>query len=134
MPSELLRTNIHSSKPPTQTVKSQTIQRMILAYFRNVIHLLSQSLDKELLRLAITESAKIIPYVVSDRKAIKLYLKVGGLLCSHCFWWNFTPLQKCLDLWSSADDDIRIAAFLSVRQLALSNDNSILDNILRVSS
>lgn len=100
-------------KPPTQTVKSQTIQRMILAYFRNVIHLLSQSLDKELLRLAITESAKIIPYVVSDRKAIKLYLK------------------KCLDLWSSADDDIRIAAFLSVRQLALSNDNSILDNILR---
>lgn len=58
---------------------------MILAYFCNVIHLLSQLPDKELLRLALTESAKVIPYVVSSRKAVKLYLKVGGLLPSGCF-------------------------------------------------
>lgn len=40
--------------------------------------------------------------------------------------------QKCLELWSSAEDDIRIAAYLSVRRLALSNDDSILDSILKV--
>jgi len=58
---------------------------MILAYFRNVIHLLSQLSDTELLRLALTESAKVIPYVVSSRKSVKLYLKVGGLFRSCCF-------------------------------------------------
>lgn len=58
---------------------------MILAYFCNVIHLLSQLPDTELLHLALTESAKIIPYVVSSRKAVKLYLKVGGLVRSCCF-------------------------------------------------
>ncbi|KXN92699.1 hypothetical protein AN958_06977 [Leucoagaricus sp. SymC.cos] len=100
-------------KPPTQTSKFKTIQKMILAYFHNVIHLFSQLTDKELLRLAVTESAKIIPYVVSSRKSVKLYLK------------------KCLELWSSANDDIRIAAFLSVRRLGLSNDDSILDTILK---
>jgi hypothetical protein len=50
---------------------------MVLAYFHNVIHLLSQLTDKEQLRLAVTESAKILPYVVSSRKSVKLYLKVG---------------------------------------------------------
>ena len=79
------RAHIRFSKPPTQTVKFKTLQRMILAYFRNVIHLLSQLPDTELLHLALTESAKIIPYVVSSRKAVKLYLKVGGLVCSYCF-------------------------------------------------
>lgn len=60
---------------------------MILAYFHNVIHLLSQLTDTELLRLAVTESAKIIPYVVSSRKSVKVYLKVGvfrgSFRCSH---------------------------------------------------
>lgn len=51
---------------------------MILAYFHNVIHLLSQLTDTELLHLAIMESSKIIPYVVSSRKSVKQYLKVGG--------------------------------------------------------
>ncbi|KAF5345806.1 hypothetical protein D9756_010886 [Leucocoprinus leucothites] len=100
-------------KPPTQTAKFKTLQKMILAYFHNVIHLLSQLTDKELLRLAVTESAKIIPYVVSSRKSVKSYLKTS------------------LDLWSSADDDTRIAAFLSVRRLAMSNDDSIRDAILK---
>lgn len=54
---------------------------MILAYFHNVIHLLSQLTDTELLRLAIAESAKIIPYVVSSRKSVKIYLKVGVFFC-----------------------------------------------------
>lgn len=49
---------------------------MILSYFHNVIYVLSQLTDNELLQLAVTESAKIIPYIVSNRKAVKLYLKV----------------------------------------------------------
>ena len=38
----------------------------------------------------------------------------------------------CLDLWSTADDSVRISAFLAVRKLASSPDEGILDMILKV--
>ncbi|KAK7055141.1 Noc2-domain-containing protein [Favolaschia claudopus] len=100
-------------KPPTQTAKLKALQKMILSYFQNVIHLLSQLTDNETLKLAIMESAKIVPYIISSRKAVKAYLK------------------KCLELWSSAEDSIRIAAFLAIRKLASSTDESILDSVLK---
>ncbi|KAJ3825559.1 Noc2-domain-containing protein [Lentinula raphanica] len=100
-------------KPPTQTEKFKTLQKMILSYFHNAIHVLSQLTDQEMLQLAVTESAKIIPYIISNRKAVKLYLK------------------KCLELWSSANDSIRVAAFVAIHKLAATNDQSILDHILK---
>ncbi|GLB44619.1 putative noc2p family protein [Lyophyllum shimeji] len=100
-------------KPPTQTPKFKTLQKLVLSYFNNVIHILSQITDNDLLQLAVTESAKLIPYIVSSRKAVKLYLK------------------KCLDLWSSAEDSVRIAAFLAIRKLASGTDESIMDNVLK---
>ncbi|KAJ7682900.1 Noc2p family-domain-containing protein [Mycena rosella] len=100
-------------KPPTQTPKLKALQKLILSYFQNVIHILSQLTDQEMLQLAVAESAKIIPYIVSSRKAVKLYLK------------------KCLELWSSAQDTIRIAAFLAIRKLASATDESILDSVLK---
>jgi hypothetical protein len=42
---------------------------------------MSQLSDPELLKMAVTESTKILPYVISSRKTIKLYLKVT----STCF-------------------------------------------------
>ncbi|KAJ7041198.1 Noc2-domain-containing protein [Mycena alexandri] len=100
-------------KPPTQTPKLKALQKLILSYFQNVIHILSQLTDNEMLQLAVAESAKIIPYIVSSRKAVKVYLK------------------KCLELWSSAQDNIRIAAFLAIRKLASATDESILDSVLK---
>ncbi|KAG6856847.1 hypothetical protein H0H87_012905 [Tephrocybe sp. NHM501043] len=101
------------TKPPTQTPKFKTLQKLILSYFHNVIHILSQLTDNDLLHLAVTESVKLIPYIVSSRKAVKLYLK------------------KCLELWSSAQDSIRISSFLAIRKLASVTDESILDNVLK---
>ena len=37
---------------------------------------MSQLSDPELLKMAVMESTKILPYVISSRKTIKLYLKV----------------------------------------------------------
>lgn len=45
---------------------------------------MSQLSDPELLKMAITESTKILPYVISSRKTIKLYLKVT-LTCFSSF-------------------------------------------------
>ena len=48
--------------------------------------------------------------------------------------WPFADhlVQACLDLWSSADDGVRIAAFLAIRQLASTTDASVLDLVLKV--
>lgn len=40
--------------------------------------------------------------------------------------------QKCLELWSSAEDGVRIAAFLAIKQLSSASDGSILDHVLKV--
>ena len=52
------------------------MQKLVLSYFHNVLHLMSQISDNEILRLALSESAKLLPYVTSSRKTVKLYLKV----------------------------------------------------------
>lgn len=45
---------------------------------------MSQLSDPELLKMAVMESTKIIPYVISSRKTIKLFLKVT--------FYSFSPL------------------------------------------
>ncbi|PSS34248.1 hypothetical protein PHLCEN_2v1714 [Hermanssonia centrifuga] len=100
-------------KGPTQTPKWKTLQKLILSYFHNAVHILTQLTDNALLILALSETAKLVPYVTSSRKAMKVYLKT------------------CLDLWSSAADDVRIAAFLSVRRLISSTDESLMDLALK---
>ena len=40
---------------------------------------MDQITDSEMLQLALTETAKVVPYVISSRKAVKLYLK------AYCF-------------------------------------------------
>ncbi len=65
------------SKAPTQTQKLKTLQKLITSFFHNVIHIMSQLSDPELLKMAVAESTKILPYVISSRKTVKLYLKVN---------------------------------------------------------
>ncbi|QRV85497.1 nucleolar complex protein 2 [Ceratobasidium sp. AG-Ba] len=62
-----------------------------------------------LVELALSETAKLAPYIVGSRKTIKLWLKT------------------CLNLWSSAADSVRISAFLAIRRLAFSSDEGIVD-------
>ncbi|TBU30939.1 Noc2-domain-containing protein [Dichomitus squalens] len=100
-------------KAPTQTKKWKTLQKLILSYFHNVLHLMSQISDNDMLRLALSETAKLVPYVTSSRKTVKLYLKT------------------CLDYWATAEDSVRISAFLSVRRLAAVTDESVLESVLK---
>jgi len=65
------------SKQPTQTAKFKTLQKLILAYFHNAVHLISQLTDNDLLHTAYLEIAKVIPYIVTSRKTVKAFLTVG---------------------------------------------------------
>ena len=64
------------SKPPAQTQKFKTLQKLVLSHFHNVVHMFSQLTDEDMLRLALSESAKLLPYVLNSRRVIKTYLKV----------------------------------------------------------
>ncbi|KAI9451254.1 Noc2-domain-containing protein [Lactarius psammicola] len=100
-------------KSPTQTRKLKTLQKLVISFFHNIIHIVSQLSDPELLKTAVTESTKMIPYVTSSRKTIKQFLKA------------------CLGLWCTADDSVRIASILAIRRLACATDESILDLVLK---
>ncbi len=64
------------SKPPAQTTKLKALQKLILSYFFNLLHLIDQLSDHDTTLLAVNESAKIAPYIVTSRKAVKAYIKV----------------------------------------------------------
>ncbi|KAH9982008.1 Noc2-domain-containing protein [Russula compacta] len=100
-------------KAPTQTKKLKTLQKLITSFAHNIIHILAQLSDPELLKMAVTESMKILPYVTGSRKTVKLYLKA------------------CLDLWSTADDSVRITTIRAIHRLASAPNESILDLVLK---
>ncbi|EJD52613.1 Noc2-domain-containing protein [Auricularia subglabra TFB-10046 SS5] len=100
-------------KPPIQTAKQQQLQRVIHAYIHNVLHLIEQGSDHDTLLLAVKETGKMVPYFVSSRKTVKTYLK--GML----------------SLWSSAEDDVRVAAFLAIRRLGQSSDEAVTEQVLK---
>ncbi|EJU04105.1 hypothetical protein DACRYDRAFT_20741, partial [Dacryopinax primogenitus] len=73
-------------KPPAQTKKHSTLQKMTLSFFGNVLHLLSQLPDGDMKLLILSESTKVIPYIVSSRKVVKDYLKqlLAGSMTDLC--------------------------------------------------
>jgi nucleolar complex protein 2 len=94
------------------------------------MHLLGQLTDPQLVIVCLSESAKLVPYIVGNRKIVRNYVK------------------SCLSLWSSPNidaeekdeeegsedlqDRVRIAAFLSLRKVAVGSDESLLDIVLKV--
>jgi nucleolar complex protein 2 len=81
--------------------------------------------------MAVTESTKILPYVIGSRKTVKLYLKVNFAYFSSLSSRSSLP-QACLDMWSTVDDSVRIATIRAIHRLASAPDESILDLVLKV--
>lgn len=119
-------------KPPAQSVKQKMISKAVLSYIYNVLHLLNQTSSAEIQVLALNETAKLLPYIVGSRKAVKTYLKVRALSFLKYILKTDYSFQTCLELWSTASDEVRIAAFLAVRRVAAASDESLLDLALKV--
>lgn len=103
------------------------LPKLVSTYLNSALFLIghfpatSDNLDDEqdeseggILKVAVSEVGKVIPYVVGGRKGIKSLLKV------------------LLELWSSAKDSVRIAAYMSIRKIALAGDTSVVDLTLKV--
>ena len=85
-----------NSKGPTQTRKWKTLQKLILSFFHNAIHVLTQLSDRDTLVLALTETAKLVPYATSNHKSVKLYLKVRRRSPRRSAKWSNTKPRLVL--------------------------------------
>lgn len=105
------------SKVPTQSKKYATAQRIVKNYFTSLHSLfssLSSTSNASLLQLSITESGRLIPYLVGNRKISKEHIK------------------HLLNYWATSNDDsIKLSAFLSLRTLALAGDASIFELVVK---
>ena len=124
--SQNLKTNYRRtdqcSKVQQPKKPNQSLNRLILSHFSTLLHLIkslpsSPNGDEAggLLATAVSESAKLLPWVLGARKHLRAYLKV------------------LLELWTSASDSVRIAAFLAVRKTFVAGDESLKDICLKVS-
>jgi hypothetical protein len=121
------------SKLPVQSTKQRTLSKLILSFFYNIMHIIGQLSDPTTIRLALSASARLLPYVLTSRKAAKTYLKASNNVPKEehtCLYL----LQTCLELWSSGEDDVKLAAVLSIRRMVLCKDNSMLDSVMKVRS
>ncbi|PWN45068.1 Noc2-domain-containing protein [Ceraceosorus guamensis] len=103
----------HKYKLPTGNKKFSQLQKPIQSFFINVHKLLKTLTDHDTLYAVVTDSSKTIPWLLSNPKATREHLK-------HLF-----------DLWTSSADRVRIAAFLSIRQIAAASNDKMLDFCLR---
>ncbi|GAA93909.1 uncharacterized protein L969DRAFT_92183 [Mixia osmundae IAM 14324] len=101
-------------KTPNTSRQYASAQRIVKSYFASLVQLLEQVTDPDLLRLSLTESAKLLPYVIGNRKVLKDYLKA------------------LVSLWSGPSADrVKLAAIIVLRKLALAGDAAVLDDILK---
>lgn len=101
-----------------------TLPRFALSHFTTIMYLIkslpsapstddAEETTESLLYTVVTESAKMLPWVMEGKRQVKAYLKL------------------LLDLWSSAADNVRIACFLAVRKVYVAGDESIKELCLK---
>ncbi|GAA5966728.1 hypothetical protein JCM21900_004773 [Sporobolomyces salmonicolor] len=101
-------------KLSTNSKQYATAQRLIKSYFVSLQALLSStSSDSGIPALAVSESAKLVPWVVGNRKSARGWVKM------------------LLGLYDSATDEVRVAAFLALRKLAVAADHSLRESVIK---
>jgi len=101
-------------KVPTSSKKWSTLVRPLRSYFMSVLHLLRTLPEPDMVYVALTESAKMVPYLQHDRRVTRDYVRV------------------LLTIWSSAADHVRLAAFSCLRlATASAMDEEMVDFCLR---
>ncbi|KAK4045973.1 Nucleolar Complex 2 protein [Microbotryomycetes sp. JL201] len=101
-------------KLSTNSKNYSTAQRLIKSYFVSLQALLrSVSSDSDIPAMAVNESSKLVPWIVGNRKVARGWIKM------------------LLSLYDSATDEVRVAAFLALRKLAVAGDHSLRESLLK---
>ncbi|WFD41960.1 Nucleolar Complex 2 protein [Malassezia psittaci] len=100
-------------KIPTHTKKWSSLVRPIRSYFLSVIQLLKTHPEPDMVYTALTESAKMIPYMHQDRRVARDYVK------------------QLLHHWSNGQDKVRLAAFSCLYVTTSSASDEMIDFCLK---
>ncbi|KDE02742.1 hypothetical protein MVLG_06726 [Microbotryum lychnidis-dioicae p1A1 Lamole] len=101
-------------KLATNTKAYALAQRLIKSYFVSLQALLgSVSTSSGIPSVAVNESSKLVPYIVGNRKIARAWVKL------------------LLSLYESSTDEVRVAAFLGLRKLAIASDHSLRESVLK---
>ena len=80
-------------KVPTNTKKWHALFRPVRSYFLSVVQFLKTSPEPDMVYVALTESAKMVPYLHHDRRVTRDYVRA------------------LLEHWATGEDRVRLAAF-----------------------
>ncbi|KAE8266832.1 hypothetical protein A4X09_0g5520, partial [Tilletia walkeri] len=100
-------------KLPTNDKKYRMLQAAVKSFASNLVHLLKTLPDPSTVFDVVTESSKMIPYLMPIRRSARDYV------------------NTLINLWSTAQDNVRISAFLAVRKAAMAGEAEFLDFALR---
>ncbi|GAA5921044.1 hypothetical protein JCM3775_004066 [Rhodotorula graminis] len=101
-------------KLSTNSKQYATTQRLLKSYFVSLQALLNTTSSASgIPSLAVAESAKLVPWVVGNRKVARGWVKL------------------LLSLYDSASDEVRVQAFLALRKLAVAADHSLRESVLK---
>ncbi|GAA6036291.1 hypothetical protein JCM8097_001647 [Rhodosporidiobolus ruineniae] len=101
-------------KLSTNSKQYAVAQRLIKSFFVSLQGLLdSLPRESDIPTLAVSESAKLVPWIVGNRKVARGWVKM------------------LLSQYDSATDETRVAAFLALRKLAVAADHSLRESVLK---
>ncbi|WFD25393.1 Nucleolar Complex 2 protein [Malassezia nana] len=97
-------------KVPTHTPKWHALYRLVRSYFLSVVQLLRTVAEPDMVYAALTESAKMVPYLHQDRRITRDYVRA------------------LLEQWANGEDRIRLAAFSCLYvTIASATDEDMID-------
>lgn len=94
--------------------KWKSIQTLVKSFLNSVLYILKQLTENDTLYFIIKEAEKLVPYYSCFPKLAGQYLKV---LLQH---------------WGTAEDKVRVVAFINIRNLALVAPPPFVDLCLKV--
>ncbi|KAK1076000.1 Nucleolar Complex 2 protein [Friedmanniomyces endolithicus] len=100
---------------PTESKKFKTLVPLLKSQISSIIHLLYNLSDAATLRLTLSSTLPLLPYLLSFKKLVRDIARAAAAVWST----------------SSSPESTRIAAFLVLRRLVVIGDSGIRENVLK---
>ncbi|KAK0249479.1 Nucleolar Complex 2 protein [Friedmanniomyces endolithicus] len=100
---------------PTESKKFKTLVPLLKSQISSIIHLLDNLSDAATLRLTLSSTLPLLPYLLSFKKLVRDIARAAAAVWST----------------SSSPESTRIAAFLVLRRLVVIGDSGIRENVLK---
>ncbi|UZJ54176.1 hypothetical protein CBS101457_003496 [Exobasidium rhododendri] len=98
---------------PTNNRTFGALMKSVQSFFSSLHRLLKTLPEPRLLYVCVSESSKMVPFLMPNRRMSREYIKI------------------LLNLWSTSEENVRIGSFLCIRKMAAAGDEAMLDLCLK---